>query len=485
MSGYNVNTRTLIRSRLNELDGRQVLQGNFNQISTDELIFNSMTGTSGFFNQLKTDNLIFNSITGTSGTFNQLSVNSITGSSGFFSGILKINQVSDSSNSTGYNTQILTNVSDNNIWSYPGYNFRGSNMFPENTGDVLGPSLPTGSWAGISCLGPDGLIYASPRSNSPVYVFNPYNNTLDITTYASATGDFIGCCAAPNGKIYFAPANSTFVGILDPIRKTWDNTSITSTQYANLGTVTANGKFWRCTLAPNGKIFMTPRSATWIGVVDTNDNTYTSIDISAITGVGLSGLNYVASANAKNGFLYMFPHDNSFPILKIDPSTNTFTQISQVFPLTSYLGAVTGPDGNAYGIPGNNATQRIRGINTNGDVFLDSPNLDKTSTYFPQGAQGGVLSLQGEIWFPPNSYGSSTPQHLGKYNVTTQTFTYYNINSPQILRRVGAILAPNGKLYFMPNFEDGSQPDQRVFALRTGIPTQQPWMMAPEFNNSG
>ena len=78
MSGYNVNTRTLIRSRLNELDGRQVLQGNFNQISTDELIFNSMTGTSGYFNQIKSDNLIFNSITGSSGTFSDtIKINSI------------------------------------------------------------------------------------------------------------------------------------------------------------------------------------------------------------------------------------------------------------------------------------------------------------------------------------------------------------------------------------------------------------------------
>ena len=389
-------------------------------------------------------------------------------------------------------TQILTNVNGVNTFSYPGYNFDGSDMFPENTGDVLGPSLPTiqpsGFWSGISCLGPDGLIYAAPRFGNPVYVFSPYDNTLDTTTYASATGDFIGCCTAPNGRIYFAPANSSFVGILDPIRKTWDNTTITSTQYPNLGTVTTNGKFWRCALAPNGRIFMAPRSATWIGVVDTNNNTYTSIDISNVTGAALNGLNYVQSATAKNGFLYMFPHFNSLPILKINPVDLSFTQISQVFPLTSYLGAVTGPDGNPYGMPGDNGTQRIRGIDVSGDAFMDSPDLNKTSTFFPNGVQGGVVSLQGEIWFPPNSYGTTTPQHLGKYNVFTKTFTYYNIPSPernQILYRVGAVLAPNGKLYFMPNYEDVTLPDQRVFAFKTGIPQLQPWMMSPGFNQSG
>ena len=74
-----------------------------------------MTGSSGYFNQISTDNLIFNNITGSSGYFNQISVNNITGSSGYFSGILKISKLSDSSNSTGYNTQILTNVNAKSV----------------------------------------------------------------------------------------------------------------------------------------------------------------------------------------------------------------------------------------------------------------------------------------------------------------------------------------------------------------------------------
>lgn len=380
-------------------------------------------------------------------------------------------------------TQILTNVNGGNIFSYSGYNFKASDMFPENTGDFLGPTLPSTFYSGVACLGPDGLIYASPRNPNPVYVFNPYNNTLDTTTYANATGDFIGCCVAPNGKIYFAPAQSTFVGILDPIRKTWDNTTITSTQYPNLGTnTTGNGKFWRCALAPNGRIFMTPRSATWIGVVDTNNDTYTSIDISNIA---LSSLNYVAAATAKNGFIYMFPHQSSYPILKINPVDLSFTQIPQVN-ATKYLGAVTGPDGNPYGIPGTvNANQQIRGIDVSGDTFINSAeDLCNNSLFFPQGANGGVVSLQGEIWFPPESYQISTPQHLGKYNISTRRYTYYNIPVAQragILARVGAILGPNGKLYFMPN----ASTSQTVYAFKTGTPTLPPLMMSPGFNQSG
>jgi hypothetical protein len=443
-------------------------------------------GTDGGIN-VESGTLVVNQIT------TRVGINTINPSTTFdVSGSFKSTSIIDYSNSTGNNTQILTKVNGQNLWSYSGNNFNGGDMFPENTGDIVGPSIPiiqpSGFWSGISCLGPDGLIYASPRSGNPVYVFNPYNNTLDVSTYANATGDFVGCCAAPNGKIYFAPGNSSFVGILDTLRKTWDNTTISSSRYPNLETTTTNGKFWRCTLAPNGRIFMTPRSATWIGVVDTNNDTYTSIDISNITGASLNGLNYVTAANAKNGFLYMFPYTNSYPIVKINPVDLSFSQISQVFPLTSYLGAVTGPDGNPYGIPGNNATQRIRGIDVSGDIFMDSPDLNKTSAFFPQGANGGVVSLQGEIWFPPNSYGTSTPENLGKYNVFTRTFTYYNIpvsQRNQILRRVGAVLAPNGKLYFMPNFRDGSISDQRVFALKTGVPTQDRWMIAPNFNQSG
>ena len=442
-------------------------------------------GTDGGIN-VDSGTLVVNPIT------MRVGVNTLTPSSTFdISGSIKSTSIVDYNNSTGNNSQILTEVNNQNLWSYPGYNFNASDMFPENTGDVLGPPIPvtSGFWSGICCLGPDGLIYASPRSGNSVYVFNPYNNTLDLTTYANATGDFVGCCTGPNGKIYFAPGRSSFVGILDPIRKTWDNTTISSTQYPNLATTTVNGKFWRCTLVPNGKIFMAPRSATWIGVVDTNNDTYTSIDISNITGAALTKLNYVESANAKNGFLYMFPYNNSYPILKINPTDLSYTQIPQVFPFTTYNGVVTGPDGNAYGLPGpGNGTPQIRRVDTSGDVFVNSPTLNNASTFFPEGISGAVLSLQGEIWFPPNAYGTSTPHHLGKYNVFTNTFTYYNIPSAQrnqILRRVGAVLAPNGKLYFMPNFRDGSIPDQRVFALKTGIPTQDAWMMAPEFNQSG
>ena len=65
MSGYNVNSRTFIRNRYNELDGRQNIQGNFNQVSCDKLIFNSMTGNIGYF-----DNIYVDSITGTSLSLN-------------------------------------------------------------------------------------------------------------------------------------------------------------------------------------------------------------------------------------------------------------------------------------------------------------------------------------------------------------------------------------------------------------------------------
>ena len=385
----------------------------------------------------------------------------------------------------GQDTQILTNVNGANQYSYPGYNFSGADMFPVNTGDVLGPSLPAGSWSGVNCLGPDGKIYCSPRSGSPVYVFNPYDNTLE--TIPNATGDFIGMSAAPNGKIYFAPAASTFVGILDPFTRTWDNTSITSAQYPDLALTGSNGKFWRSRLAPNGKIYMAPRSANFIGVVDTNNNTYSSIDISSIVGPVGGGLNYIQSALGKNGFLYMFPHGTNYAILKINPNTNTYTQDISNGNI-SFLGAITGPDGNPYGIPGAFGSRVIRGIDTSGDVIFDSPLLNTTSTFFPEGAQGAVLSLQGDIWLCPNSYGLSTPQqHLAKYDVSSKLFTYYNIPVSQrdnILRRVGATLAPNGKLYYMPNFEDSGKPDQRVFAFKTGIPTLPNWMIAENFNNS-
>lgn len=390
--------------------------------------------------------------------------------------------ISDTFPASGENNQILANVNGVNMYTYAGSNYTANDMFPENTGDILGESLPQGSWSGCACLGFDGNIYCSPRS-SFVYSFNPYTNTISELRYA--TGDFIGCCTAYNGKIYFCPALSTFVGILNTTTQKWDNTTISSSIYSDLAYTGANGKFWKCRLAPNGKIYMAPRSANYIGVIDTANDTYYSISISSVS-PSLGGLKYNQSALGKNGFLYFFPHDSSLPILKLNINNDTFTTIAQVFPISSYLGAITGPDGNPYGIPGSNATQRIRGINTDNDTFDDSPDLNKTTAFFPQGAQGGILSLQGEIWLPPNSYSTNSPEHIAKYNIYTKTFTYYNIPTlqrPQILRRVGGILGTNGKIYFLPNFEDNSQPDQRVYAFKTGIPSLSNWMIAPEFNN--
>lgn len=62
MSRYSINYRNQIRSRYDELDGRQIIQGNFHQITCDTLIFETMTGSAGYFNQINSTNTIIDSI---------------------------------------------------------------------------------------------------------------------------------------------------------------------------------------------------------------------------------------------------------------------------------------------------------------------------------------------------------------------------------------------------------------------------------------
>jgi len=67
-------------------------------------------------------------------------------------------------------TQILSNTNGVNSFSYTGYNFSSSNMFPENTVDISAFSYvdsATGKYSG-GVLGPDGVIYCIPRDASTI-----------------------------------------------------------------------------------------------------------------------------------------------------------------------------------------------------------------------------------------------------------------------------------------------------------------------------
>lgn len=80
-------------------------------------------GTDGGIN-VESGTLVVNQIT------TRVGINTINPSTTFdVSGSFKSTSITDYSNSTGNNTQILTKVNGQNLWSYSGNNFNGGDMF--------------------------------------------------------------------------------------------------------------------------------------------------------------------------------------------------------------------------------------------------------------------------------------------------------------------------------------------------------------------
>ena len=109
---------------------------------------------------------------------------------------------------------------------------------------------------------------------------------------------------APNGKIYMAPKTAENIGIFDPFTHTFS--SITGLTTAVLGT--AYDKFSYISLAPNGKVYLMPRSADVVAYVDPLTDTFS---VMAYNGDDNKCFGTVASAN---GVIYCVPANIDFII---------------------------------------------------------------------------------------------------------------------------------------------------------------------------
>jgi hypothetical protein len=378
---------------------------------------------------------------------------------------------------TGYSintptdTQILTNVNNNMQWSYNQEIFDGANMFSQNTTTTFVTGIP-------NILGSNGKIYTTPYASPTTLILNPdtetyiqqnvtaTNNTFysggvctngkiyyfsiggfilvnDITNnrfynipvnYGSNAGGYAGCCLGPNGKIYAIPRYADNVLVLDPKDESY---YFLTSPYIISGVVDSRyrRKWGFGVLAPNGIIYCMPAFETFFLKINTNNDTIDALTngpILAPTSEAVSSSEkYQGGALAPNGKIYAMPFSNTGPntgrfVLEVDPVANSYIDLSGAGTISigstrNYVGATCGFDGNIYSTA--ELGSAVLRINT-----------------------------------------SSTP-------VTMNTFGSIN-------RTWGGVLAPNGKIYFNPRPSVGTS----WTYIKTGIPNQQPWMLAPEFN---
>ena len=123
------------------------------------------------------------------------------------------------------------------------------------------------------------------------------------------------------------------------------------------GSISGFDKYLGGVLAPNGKIYAIPFSATQILEIDPSNNTTTLFG--SISGGG----KYGGGVLAPNGKIYAIPQ-NATQILEIDPSNNTTTLFGSISGSNKYLGGVLAPNGKIYAIPFD-ATQILEILNVN------------------------------------------------------------------------------------------------------------------------
>jgi len=231
-----------------------------------------------------------------------------------------------------------------------------------------------------------------------------------------------GGVLAPNGKIYCIPASATAVGVIDPTA----NTFTTPVSGSAPGSIAYIGGV----LAPNGKIYCIPYAATAVGVIDPVLNTFTT---TLVSGSASGGGAYRAGVLAPNGKIYCMPN-SATNIGVIDPVANTFTTFGTVTDAAAHEGGVLAPNGKIYCIPYYSTT-----------VGVIDPVVNTFTTFgtAPGGGayRGGVLAANGKIYCIP-AYATT----VGVIDPVLNTFTTFG-TTPGGIAYIGGILAPNGKIY--------------------------------------
>jgi len=150
------------------------------------------------------------------------------------------------------------------------------------------------------------------------------------------TSAFTGGTIAPNGKIYLAPYTATVGYVINP-----SNNSI-----GTFGPIqaNANGKYQGSVLAPNGKIYCIPDGNTAVAILDPSNNTVSSI-------IGPVGSDKCAGgALGSSGKIYCFPTNINNFIFVINPANDTISSIS--LPSTGgYARAITLRNGRVFSSP--------------------------------------------------------------------------------------------------------------------------------------
>jgi hypothetical protein len=373
--------------------------------------------------------------------------------------------------SDGNDTEVVTRGQNQDIYSYDQYYLNANNMFGGATlGYIQDLSLnyiaPNQPFMG-AVLAPNGIIYTTPYTSDTNVLLAMDTYTDRFTTIPLPDSQrFIGGVCLPNGKIYRISFN---VQIQDTNNNTFRTVTI---NYGSLA-----GGYQGCVLGPNGKIYGVPGVANNVLVFNPEDESYKFLTSSADISEGFDR-KWFGGALAPNGKIYCFPQRFATKILVIDTNNDTISSIGSIIadPNTQgyYWGGCLAQNGKIYAAPTNSGLDPSAGR-----YFLEiDPSLN---TYNYVGAlQSGTRKYSGPCLAPDGWIYCACDNSPDCIRFNPNTYAIQNLGIQN--RRYSCSLGPNGKVYFPPR--QGPSPSERnaFYIVKTGYPTLQPWMMAPEFN---
>jgi hypothetical protein len=140
--------------------------------------------------------------------------------------------------------------------------------------NITVPTVATNDRYSGGVLLPDGRVLFVPYGATNIGIYDPFANkgrgsfTVGPVITPAGTSKYGGGVLLPDGRVLFIPFNARNVGIYDP---TTNLVTIPIMYYArtpsNDSDLNADAKYWGGSLLPDGRVVMTPNSATKVGIV--------------------------------------------------------------------------------------------------------------------------------------------------------------------------------------------------------------------------
>lgn len=290
---------------------------------------------------------------------------------------------------------------------------------------------------------PNGWTYLIPAFGDKVVKIKIENNIFWTKYFGSLGVDSFarwkGSALAPNGKIYCTPHNSQYILVID----TKDDTIST----IDTG-ITTNAKWCGAILSPDNKIYFMPYSLKSYVCLDPSDDTFEIFNLLLADAGIICSSGVLSPAGDK---IYGIPYGyTANPILCIKLSDNTYTSFNGGYNfagMTNMYGAGgIASDGFIYFFPSNiSNTKYILKLNHYNDTITK-----ETDTYYNGGCTGVIMAPDIWLYLSPSAGGNIVRYNPYSIYNRTQYYQYYPLNS-YLVGSYGITLLSTGDFLILSN----------------------------------